>query len=391
MFLPVYEFQEETADNQAAIIGSIFDNVIAVKDKTVREDETDEANFKLDQLKKEMVILTENASYVPLSDESLAVLLNQTSETLNQSKNILMTLVSSLLSEPILTEDLSEKKMEMQQKIVQRFDHSEDYMNVLSSIARMSIVETELENEVLTKLRIEQAIASVEPTRILQGQILVQKGEIIDREVYRQLELLGMLTNKTSSKPIIGTMLFVLLTMWVIYVQTTIRLEKTIDRSKALVVVSFSLIVSVLMMKVLQIVSNNFDVLIGFLFPAGMVSMLVYILVNERAAFITSFVSAAYAGIVFQEGYSTVFQMEFSLYILFGGIAGIYALQRLNNNSQILRSSLIVSSVNILFITFYLLMTKTTYGFKDIGFYVGAAVIIRYIIWSINDWDFTIF
>jgi len=373
--LPVYEFQEETADNQAAIIGSIFDNVIAVKSETVPADETDEAGFKLNQLKKEMEILAENAAYVRLSDESLTVLLNQTSETLTQSKDALMTLVSSLLSEPILTEDLPEKKMEMQQKIVQTFDYSEDYMNVISSIARMSIVETEMENEVLTKLRIEQAIASVEPTRILQGQILVQKGEIIDREVYRQLELLGMLTNKTSYKPIIGTMLFVLLTMWVVYVQTTIRLEKIIDRSKALIVVSFSLIVSVLMMKVLQIVSNNFDVMIGFLFPTAMVSMLVYILVDERAAFITSFVSAAYAGIVFQEGYSTVIQMEVSLYILFGGIAGIYALQRLNNNSQILRSSLIVSSVNILFITFYLLMTKTTYEFTDIGFYIGAAVL----------------
>jgi len=301
--LPVYEFQEETADNRAAIIGSIFDNVITVKNKTVPTDETDEAGFKLDQLKEEMEILAENATYVRLSDESLMVLLNQTSETLNQSKETLMTVVSSLLSEPILTEDLPKKKMEMEQKMAQTFDYSEDYMNVISSIARISIVETKIENEELTKLRIEQAIASVEPTRILQGQILVQKGEIIDREVYRQLGLLGMLTNKTTYKPIIGALLFVLLTMWVMYVQTTIRVEKTIDRSKALIVVSFSLIVSVLVMKVLQIVSNNFDVMIGFLFPTAMVSMLQLVLFEVPHLYFFLYQRPQYQLIEFQKQY----------------------------------------------------------------------------------------
>jgi putative nucleotidyltransferase with HDIG domain len=248
-------------------------------------------------------------------------------------------------------------------------------MNALVSIARFSIVETEIENKELTEQRIEQAKASVDPTRILQGQILVQKGEIIDREVFRQLKLLGMLTNKSSYKPLIGVALFVLLTMWILYSQTISGKNNAIESSKSLLVVMFSLFVSVLMMNVLRYIANNFDVVIAFIFPTAIVSMLVYLLVNERIAFITTIIIAAYAGFIFQEGYTNVFQMEISLYILFGGIAGIFALQRMRHNSQIFRSSLMVSTVNLAFILFYLLMTKTTYGITDLLFYIGAAIL----------------
>ncbi|MEK4486510.1 HD family phosphohydrolase [Psychrobacillus sp. FSL H8-0484] len=376
--LPVYQFQEETSDNQAAIMESIFDSVIEVKKSPPTEADQEGMNEQLGKLKKEMNVLSDNASYVPLSDEMLNVLLKQTSPSLKVTKEKLSVLVEEALNEPIRSENITSEREQIAQQVRRTFNYSDDYMNVLLFIARGTIVATEVINEEQTQLRIEQAKASVDPTRILQGQILVQKGEIIDREVYRQLELLGMLTNKASKasyKPYIGVGLFVILTMWVLFGQTIHRREKTINNAKNLIVVAFSLIVSVLMMKVLQSVANNFDVIIAFLFPTAIVSMLVYLLVNERAAFITSFVVSAYAGIIFQEGYTNVFQMEISLYILFGGIAGIFAMQRMYNNSQILRSSLIVASVNTLFIVFYILMTKTTYEFTDILFYIGAAVL----------------
>lgn len=376
--LPVYQFQEETSDNQAAIMESIFDSVIEVKKFTPIEAEQEVKNEPLDKLKMEMNVLSDNTSYVPLSDEMLNVLLKQNIPSLMVTKEKLSLLVQEALNKPIRSENITSEREQIAQQVRRTFNYSEDYMNVLLFIARGSIVATDIKNEEQTQLRIEQAKASVDPTRILQGQILVQKGEIIDREVYRQLELLGMLTNKASKasyKPYIGVGLFVILTMWVLFGQTIRRREKTINNTKNLIVVAFSLIVSVLMMKVLQSVANNFDVIIAFLFPTAIVSMLVYLLVDERAAFITSFVVSAYAGITFQEGYTNLFQMEISLYILFGGIAGIFAMQRMYNNSQILRSSLIVASVNTLFIVFYLLMTKTTYEFTDILFYIGAAVL----------------
>lgn len=372
---PYYQFQEETADNQAAIIRSIFDSVIEIKKEVIPSEEAEYKPSQLNKLKKEMEKIADNASYVYLSDDALTALLSQSPSTLSQSSETLVSFVKEVLNERIRLENVPEKKKELEDKVRKHFKYSPPYMNALVSIARFSIVETEIENKVLTEQRIEQAKASVDPTRILQGQILVQKGEIIDREVYRQLKLLGMLTNKSSYKPVIGVALFVLLTMWILYSQTVSGKNKAIESSKSLLVVLFSLFISVLMMNVLQYIANNFDVVIAFIFPTAIVSMLVYLLVNERIAFITTIIIAAYAGFIFQEGYTNVFQMEISLYILFGGIAGIFAIQRTQHNSQIFRSSLIVSSVNIAFILFYLLMTKTTYGITDLLFYFGAAIL----------------
>lgn len=371
---PVYQFQEETAENQSTIAESIFDSVLDVKGE-ISPDGPESAVESLQKLKKEMNVLTENDSFVPLTDDALNILLKQNPATLNEAKEKLPVLVEETLNEPIRTENLAIERDKVVQKVRTTFNFPDDVTNVLISIARGSIIATEIKNDELTDLRIEQAKASVEPTRILQGQILVQKGEIVSKEVYRQLELLGMLTNKSSYKPYIGVSLFVLLTMWVLFGQTIRVKESNLHNAKNLIVVAFSVIVSVLMMKVLQSVAYNFDIIIAFLFPTAMVSMLVYILVNERAAFISNFVVAAYAGIIFQEGYTNIFQMEVALYILFGGIAGIFAMQRMYNNSQILRSSLIVASVNLTFILFYLLMTKTTYEFTDIAFYIGAALV----------------
>lgn len=373
--LPVYQFQDETADNQAAIIKSIFDSVLEVKKSPAVNQEQEEPISSLEKLKTEMEAIVENASIIPLTDDMLTVLLKQSPSILSESKTKLSSAVEEILDEPIRSENISAEREKIAVKVTQTFSFSKEYMNVLNNLARSAIVATEIENEELTKLRIEQARASVEPTRILQGQILVQKGELIDKEVFRQLELLGMLTDKASYKPLIGVGLFVVLTMWVLFAQTIRRKEKTVNNAKNLTVVAVSLIVSVLIMKVIQSVSNNFDVVIAFIFPTAMVSMFIYLLVNERAAFITSFVVSAYAGIIFQEGYTSVFQMEISLYILFGGIAGIFAMQRTHNNSQIFRASFIVSLMNMLFILFYLLMTKTTYEFIDILFYIGVAVL----------------
>ena len=220
----VYQFQDETAANQAAIVKSIFDSVLHVKENAKPEEDTPAT--LVEKLKKDMEELAENASYVPLNDEMLATLINQNNIILEDSKTKLSELVETNLSEPIRLENISISREKIGQQVNNIFLYSQDYRNVLINIAKTSIVPTEVENEILTQERIEQAKASVEPTRILQGQILVQKGEIIDRDVYRQLELLGMLTNKASYKPYLGVAIFVALTMWVLFGQTISKRKK---------------------------------------------------------------------------------------------------------------------------------------------------------------------
>lgn len=174
---PVYQFQDETAENQATIIESIFDSVIEIK-QSITSDEPEAATDSLQRLKKEMNVLAENASFVPLTDDALSILLSQNIATINDVKEKLPILVEETLSEPIRNENLGTERDKVVQKVRTTFNYPDSFTSVLVSIARGSIIATETKNDELTELRMEQARASVEPTRILQGQILVQKGKL---------------------------------------------------------------------------------------------------------------------------------------------------------------------------------------------------------------------
>lgn len=102
--------------------------------------------------------------------------------------------------------------------------------------------------------------------------------------------------------------------------------------------------------------------------------MLIKLLVNERLALTTSIIIAATAGIMLQDGYAAIVQMEIALYILFGSITSLYLLGNISRRSTILRASLGVSICNLGFIAFYLLMTQTTYALTELIFYAIAAI-----------------
>ena len=121
------------------------------------------------------------------------------------------------MSKPIKTSDLATVRYEIEQKIRTSDSVPPLFLQTAITIGRSLIVETETINDEKTKASIELAKASVEPTRILQGQVIVREGQMIDREIYRQLELAGLLTNKSSVKPMAGLALFVLFISAIIF------------------------------------------------------------------------------------------------------------------------------------------------------------------------------
>ena len=88
----------------------------------------------------------------------------------------------------------------------------------------------------------------------------------------------------------------------------------------------------------------------------------------------TTIITAATAGVMLQEGFAAIIQMEVALYILFGGVVSLYLLGNGGRRSSILRTSAGVATSNILFISFYLLMTQSAYDLSELGFYLIAAI-----------------
>ncbi|MFD1926528.1 HD family phosphohydrolase [Sporosarcina siberiensis] len=374
-----YQFDEDVAKNRQSIATLLFDMVIEVKNNAAADALKTDAPKKSEKelvkvLREKLVAFEEKESSMRLNDEALASLLGQDVSSLHSMQKALVTILGEELSKPVRTSDLTAVKYEVERKLRLSNSIPTNVMQTVIQIGRSAIVETETINEEVTKARIEQAKADVEPTRILLGQVVVREGQFIDREIYRQLELLGLLTNESSIKPIAGSLLFTLLISSTIYVHFRTWRENSVVKKKSLLIVLTVFLLLVILMKLTSLIEKDFDVLVAFLFPTALAPMLVRLLTNERLALMTTIITAATAGVMLQEGFASIIQMEVALYILFGGLMGIYLLGNGGKRSTILTASVGVALSNMLFLAFYLLMTQSTYNLTELMFYAIAAI-----------------
>ena len=366
---PVYVFSEAIAGQRTAIVNSLFEYI------TTAKSESEDIEEQVKSLKKKLASVDKKEITIDLTDEQLRALLVLDDKQLLHAKKEVLSFVKGTLERPIRTERLASEQDGMESKIRARLPLSLNAQDAIVHIGRASIIETELLDKDQTDRLIEQARASVEPTRLLQGQIIVQEGQIIDNDMYRQLELLGMTDNQRSFKPMLGLLVLTILQMSFIYMLFERETGELRKKRNALLITVLVYAISLILMKLLSIIATDFDVIISFLFPTALATMLVRMLVNERTAILITVLLAAAAGVIFQEGYSAVLQMEMSLYIIFGGFASLFFMRSVEKRSHILTASGIVSFVNLLFIVFYLLMTQSNYGMKELAFYaVGAFV-----------------
>ncbi|CAM5205900.1 HD family phosphohydrolase OS=Lysinibacillus sphaericus OX=1421 GN=LS41612_08045 PE=4 SV=1 [Lysinibacillus sphaericus] len=184
-----------------------------------------------------------------------------------------------------------------------------------------------------------------------------------------------MVSNKASLKPIAGLIILTFIQMIFMYIYfDRWEIEEQKKRNALLVtVIVYSF--SILLMKFISLVADGFDVTIAFLFPTALATMLVRLLADDRAAVLITVMTAASAGVIFQEGYSSVMQMEITLYIIFGGFASLFFMRSVEKRSHIMQAVAVISVVNMGFIAFYLLMTQSSYGLSELLFYFIAAIL----------------
>lgn len=371
----VYVFHNEIAEHRATFVTTIFDIVLDVKEEVAEKEDVPSSDKQVQLLREKLKDVISSQSGLTISDGQLEALLKASSESLTNTKNTLSSLVTTALSESIRKEGVTVARNELEGKIRQQPAISEALLNVASTIGRAALVENELLDEEKTAIAKQQARDAIEPTRILQGQIIVQEGEVINREIYRQLELLSMTDNQVSVKPIAGLMIFILLQMSFIFILFDRSKRELRKKQSSLLVTIIVFAISLIMMKLISLVAGEFDLTIAFLYPTAMATMLVRILATEKAASLVTIMTAASAGLIFHEGYVAVLQMDIALYILFGGFASIFFMRNVERRAHLLQACGVITVVNILFIAFYLLMSQSGYGFKEIGFYLAAAII----------------
>ncbi|MED3661526.1 HDIG domain-containing metalloprotein [Ureibacillus sp. FSL K6-8385] len=371
---PVYVFDEEIAGHRTALLETIYEIAMDVRKDISAGGKNLSREEQIGKLKEKLKEVTDGQDSLELTDEHLWTLLTADEKELDNAQTKLINFVQDALSKPVRKENVSAVQDGLESKIRSGGGIDEELIPLYVTLGRAAIVETEkLDKEKTEELK-QQAREAVEPTRILQGQIIVQEGELIDREKYRQLELLGMTDNKTSIKPVLGLAILVLLQMAFLYFlfdHSKTEVQKKRQQVLATVIIY---LFSIGLMEITGLL-DDFDVQVAFIYPSALATMLVSLLASRQVASLVTVMVAASAGIVFQEGYSAVMQMEIALYILLGGFSCLYIMNSIKNRSDILKACGIVVAVNVLFIAVYLLMSQSHYDPAELLFYGAAAVV----------------
>lgn len=371
---PSYQFVDEIAANQSAVVESLFGYLMDAKSTPEEAEDEDSSEAVMAQLREDLRLIETSENGLRLTDEMLDALLSLSTNSLIDVQEELERLLQSYLEQPIRVEGVARIRTEIEQDIRRSEQIPDNVVLAAVTIGRFGIIPTELINEELTAGQVEQVRNSVEPTRILQGQVLVQEGQVVDREVYRQLELAGMTEEQRNYKPLLGLLIFVVIAMGLMMAVMSRSQKDDKGKITEFLVMVAVITISLALMKLLYAVSENFELVISFIFPTALAGMLVRLLVNERAAIYVTILISAAAGIMLQSGYSSSLQVDVALYILLGGLTAIYLIDRDGGHGRLMQISLAVAGVNALFVAFYLLIGQTQYSWSEIGFYFAAAI-----------------
>ncbi|GIN38542.1 HD family phosphohydrolase [Heyndrickxia oleronia] len=380
----VYTFQKEKEQNRVSLINSIFDFVTDankeipahIKDKEMEKTDKKTDKERLVDLKSKLTSDVNEDVTKSISDVVLMDLLKATPFELEQTRNILNSQVEQLMGEKI-REDKVRQYQGRIEDLIRDSSIPTELKSAAIALGKYAIVPNDIYDPEQTDIRKKQAMQSVEPIKILQGQVIVQEGHLIDHESYHQLELLGLLKSNPTIKPYIGLGIFVFLIIGSLYLYfSTFRVSEE-KKQNYLILLSLIFIISLLLMKIIGLMADLELDKIGYLFPAAMAPMLIRMMLNERFAFIITIILAACGSIIFHDEITGSVNIEIAIYILFSGTAGILLLTNRNRKSNILQAGFFISIINILIIFFLLFLgngqfTKMEYLYYTIFAFVSG-------------------
>ncbi|WP_338470291.1 HD family phosphohydrolase [Niallia sp. XMNu-256] len=372
----VYVVNKALTQNRIDLITSIFDSAIDVK----KIDDSGTVITESEQVNKLKEQLTEDVTK-DISDSVFLSLVSVPSDQLEIARDLSVTAINSVMSNRISANEVENAKKQLEEAM-KYSSLGTSLKNAAIELGRYAVIQNEFYDPNATEEMRKQAVESVEPVMILQGQIIVEENQLISRDIYRQLELVGLLKNERSYQPFIGSTLLIIIFLAALYNYFYKLDKKPETKHHYLIIFSIIFSLSILIMKIVSFFYVFDYANIAFIFPAALAPMLIKVLIDERLAIFTAVITGICGSIMFNEGVTGTFHMTIGVYILCSGIAGIMFLSNHNHRSNILKVGLYVAFVNVLLILSIVLLRNGQYSMQEYVA-VGAIALISGLLSSI--------
>jgi cyclic-di-AMP phosphodiesterase PgpH len=379
----VYTLKKEYSSNQVELITSIFQSASEVNEEIEAElEKTDTAaeeelleipepgiEEKVTMLKAK---LTERVTK-ELSHQVFTALVQASKEELSIAKDLTVTAINNVMNKRISADDVENAKKSLEEELKFTTLNS-DLKNAAIELGRYAVIQNEFYDPVATEELREQVAESVEPVKILQGQIIVEEGKLVRQEEYRQLELVGLLDNEKSFKPFIGLIFLITIILSSIFYYFYEMKELPEKRQTYLLLFGIIFILSLFILKIISMLQIFNYSGIGYLFPAAMGGMLIKILIDEKLAILTSIIFAVCGSVLFNEGVSGTLNFSEGIYILFSALAGILFLSDQNQRTKILQAGTFAAAVNLFTIWALMFLPNGQFSGLEYGYYILTAI-----------------
>jgi cyclic-di-AMP phosphodiesterase PgpH len=378
----VYALKKEYSSNQVDLITSIFDSASevngeiakAAKNQNVVDD--DPIDVIVPTIEEEVTMLKAKLTdrvIKDLSERVFTALVQASNDELSIAKDLTVTAINNVMNRRISADDVENAKKRLEEEL--KFTTlNGDLKNAAIELGRYAVIQNEFYDPEATEELRKQAAESVEPVRILQGQIIIEEGKLVRQEEFRQLELVGLLDNKQSFKPFIGLIILLTIILTSVYFYFYQLKEQQEKRQTHLLMFGIVFILTFFILKIISMLQIFNYSGIGYLFPAAMGGMLIKILIDEKLAILSSIIFAIFGSVLFNEGVSGTLNFSVGIYILFSSLSGVLFLTDQNQRSKILQAGSFTAAVNLLTIWALMFLPNGQFSGLEYGYYILTAI-----------------
>lgn len=374
----IYVLNKKISQNRIDLVTSIFDSAIEVNEEIENERKAEQKESALpttdegerlvpedEKIKRFKVKLTTDVTK-ELPDSVLLELLMSTKDELTIARDLSITAINNVMSSRISADDVENAKKRVEEELkYTSLDNS--LKNATTQLGRYAVIQNEFYDPEATEEMRKQTVENVESVKILQGQIIVEEGQLISRDIHRQLGLVGVLDNERFIQPFVGLAFLIFLLLASLYYYFYNLEEKKEMKHTHLMQFSLIFLLSILIMKVISLIDVLEYADLVYIFPAAVGAMLIRILINENLAVLATIITAICSSIIFNEGVSGSIHMTVGIYILCSGLAGIMFMSNNHHHSKIFMGGLFVAVVNVIVIFSLAFIRNEQYDFKEIG------------------------
>lgn len=287
-----------------------------------------------------------------------------TEADIDSMKPVATGIVGRIMSDPII--DAENARAQVAELVNASDLNKQLTRELVQEIVRFVITPNKFYDEEATIVAREEARANVQPIFYNKGEIIVKPDEKITESTYNLLEENGLLKDNLNYWPEVGTIIMVLLFVFLLYM--LIRQSDLPISSSNIPLMMLVLIytLNVIAMKIVSLAQTAEFPYIGYLAPVALGSMLIAILLDVRLAFISSVLFSLLASIIFNiEHQEMIFDFRFGFVTAVACFISIFAIHRASQRAMILKAGILISFSSVLSIISIILLNNQ-YIAKDI-------------------------